>query len=157
MKKTIIREILAALRVIDADLERVDELAAARLGVNLTDFRCLDVLSRGEPMTAGQLAAEAGLTTGAATALIDRLERAGYVERRSDRGDRRRVLVTPTKRAMDTVWPLFEGIVAGSTAVLSAYSLSDLRVILRFLEENKRAIRMKLGELERSTSPRRRG
>lgn len=147
-KQAIIREILAALRAIDGDIERVEELAASRLGINLTDFRCLDVLSRGQPMTAGQLADEAGLTTGAATALIDRLEHSGYVERRRDPTDRRRVLVAPTRRSMEKVWPFFEGIVASSTAILNRFSLAELRIIVRFVSENGKAIRTRLGEIQ---------
>lgn len=145
-KRQVIRAILDDLRAIDSDIERIEELAASRLGINLTDFRCLDVLSRGDAMTAGQLADEAGLTTGAATALIDRLERGGYVERLRDSNDRRRVLVAPTNRAMEKVWPLFEGIVASATSVLERFSLSELRIILRFLDENRQSIRAQLSK-----------
>jgi DNA-binding MarR family transcriptional regulator len=147
-KGPLIAEILAVLRAIDADIERVDELAAARLGINATDFRCLDILGRGAPITAGQLASEAGLTTGAVTALVDRLERSGYVERRNDPRDRRRVLIAPTKRAMDRVWPLFAGIVASSTAVLESFTLDELQTIQRFLEKNRTAIRSQIAHLE---------
>jgi DNA-binding MarR family transcriptional regulator len=146
-KRAIIREILGALRAIDGDIERVEELAASRLGINLTDFRCLDVLSRGEPMTAGQLAGEAGLTTGAATALIDRLERSGYVERLHDPTDRRRVLVAPTRRSVEKVWPFFEGIVTSSTEILNRFSLAELQVIARFLNANRKAVRAQLDEV----------
>lgn len=140
-KTLLIRGIIAALRAIDADMERVDELAAARLGVNLTDFRCLDILSRGEPITAGQLASESGLTTGAVTALVDRLALRGYVRRARDTKDRRRVLIVPTRRAMQKVWPLFRGIVATASTVLSQFTLTELETILRFLELNRTALR----------------
>lgn len=143
-KAATIRAILGALRAIDADMERVDEAAAQRLGVNLTDFRCLDILSRGAEISAGELAVEAGLTTGAVTALVDRLERAGYVERKRDPNDRRRVVIAPTRKASALVWPLFEGVVATSTAVLAQFSVSELATILRFLELNGRAIRTHL-------------
>jgi DNA-binding MarR family transcriptional regulator len=148
-KRNAIREILDAMRAIDGDIERVEEIAASRLGINLTDFRCLDVLSRGEHLTAGQLADEAGLTTGAATALIDRLERSGYVERLRDLNDRRRVLVAPTQRSVEKVWPLFEGIVASSTEILNRFSSAELRIILRFLNENRKAIRAQLNVIRR--------
>src|SRR5579872_7354595 len=96
-KAGLIREIIAGLRAIDADMDRVDRLACRKLGINETDFRCLDILSRGAQVSAGQIAIQAGLTTGAVTALLDRLESAGYVERVRDPNDRRRILVTPTK------------------------------------------------------------
>jgi DNA-binding MarR family transcriptional regulator len=146
-KRPLIEHILQVSRAIDSDLERVDELAAARLGISSTDFRCLEVISRGEVVTAGRLASEAGLTTGAVTALVDRLERAGYVERRDDPRDRRRVLIAPTRRAMQRVWPLFAGIVAASTAVLEGFSAEQLQTIAAFLDKNRAAIRSELTKL----------
>jgi DNA-binding MarR family transcriptional regulator len=149
-KASMIRGIIAALRAIDADMERVDELAAARLGINLTDFRCLDLLSRGEPITPGQLASESGLTTGAVTALIDRLEASGYVRRARDEEDRRRVLILPTRRAAAKVWPWFRGIVETSSAVLSQFRIGELETISRFLDINRAAIRKELKRLGRA-------
>jgi DNA-binding MarR family transcriptional regulator len=57
------------------------EAIAARLGLNATDYRCLEVIIRRGQMTAKALAEEARLTTGAITGIIDHLEKAGYVER----------------------------------------------------------------------------
>ena len=151
-KAPLIREILATLRAIDADMERVDQFACSKLGIHETDFRCLDILSRGEPVSAGQIATEAGLTTGAVTALLDRLESAGYVARKRDPQDRRRVLVTPTKRATDMVWPLFEGVVSAATAVLQKFSQSELETIARFVRANRSAIS---SEVEKLTAKRR--
>lgn len=140
-KRALIAKILASLRAIDADMDRLDEAAAARLGLHRSDFRGLDILSRGSGMTAGQLAVEAGLTTGAVTALIDRLERAGYVRRHRDAADRRRVLVEPTARVASRVWPLFKDLVAESTAVLGEFDAQELSTIFRFLELSREVIR----------------
>jgi DNA-binding MarR family transcriptional regulator len=70
-----------------------DEIANEHLGINQTDNRCLDVLTRLGPITAGELAREAGLTTGGVTAVVDRLERAGFARRVRDDEDRRRVVI----------------------------------------------------------------
>ena len=137
-----------------AHLEPHDGCAAARLGVNLTDFRCLDLLSQGKPITAGELATQSGLTTGSVTALIDRLERSGYVRRGRDPQDRRRVVILPTRLAAETVWPLFQSIVETASAVLSRFTVSELQTILRFLETNRTAIREQLKNL--GGKPRRR-
>jgi DNA-binding MarR family transcriptional regulator len=64
-----------------------------RMGVNSTDFECLDVLDWTGPITAGELARRVGITSGAITGAIDRLERAGLVRRAADPNDRRRVIV----------------------------------------------------------------
>src|SRR6516164_9446091 len=68
---------------------------ADRLGMNVTDHKCADILLRAGPITAGELAQRTGLTTGAITGVIDRLEKAGFVRRVRDPGDRRRVVVVP--------------------------------------------------------------
>src|SRR5262245_4409010 len=68
---------------------------ADRLGLNVTDHKCADILLRTGPVTAGELARQTGLTTGAITGVIDRLEKAGFVRRIRDADDRRRVIVEP--------------------------------------------------------------
>jgi DNA-binding transcriptional ArsR family regulator len=70
-----------------------DERVAKKFKLSRTDMRCLDLLGRLGPMTAGRLADESGLSTGAVTFLLDRLEAAGMVKRRRDTDDRRRVWV----------------------------------------------------------------
>jgi DNA-binding MarR family transcriptional regulator len=66
---------------------------ADRAGINATDFECLDVLDWTGPITAGELARRVGITSGAVTGVLDRLERGGWVRRVADPTDRRRVIV----------------------------------------------------------------
>ena len=74
---------------------------ADRVGLNATDLACAGILSESGRLTAGRLAEVTGLTTGAVTGVVDRLERAGYVRRTSDPEDRRRVIVEPVPGQMD--------------------------------------------------------
>lgn len=69
------------------------QAVAERAGLSATDVKCLDVLDRMGPLTAGQLAELVGLTGGAITAMVDRLEASGYVQRERDPTDRRRVFI----------------------------------------------------------------
>jgi DNA-binding MarR family transcriptional regulator len=71
-------------------------VAARKLGVNRIDLRCLNILDNQGPITAGRLAELSGLTTAAVTAVLDRLERAGYARRVRDEKDRRQVIVELT-------------------------------------------------------------
>ena len=87
--------------------EVFDEAARSKLGVNATDLRCLDIIQRLDGVTAGELAREAGLTTGAVTSVIDRLERAGYAKREADPNDRRKVLVRMTPAAFEAVYSIW--------------------------------------------------
>ena len=80
-----------------------DERISEFLGINRTDGRCLDIVGRHGKVSAGQLSIEAGLTTGAVTAVIDRLESAGYVQRVRDPVDRRKVWVENTAHTNELV------------------------------------------------------
>ena len=71
----------------------LSEVMAKRFGLHTTDLECLDLIFLRKDPTAGELAKATGLTSGAVTALIDRLQNAGYVERVADPSDRRRVHV----------------------------------------------------------------
>jgi len=79
------------------------ETLAGKLGLNATDYRCLEVILRKGSMTAKTLAEELRLTTGAITGIADHLERAGYVERLENPADRRSVIISPTvtEKALD--------------------------------------------------------
>ena len=68
---------------------------ADKIGLSATEFESMDVISRYQPMSAGKLAHMCGLTTGAITGIIDRLERVGLVQRVRDPEDRRRVFLEP--------------------------------------------------------------
>src|SRR6476646_8828676 len=70
------------------------DVVAERLGVNHTDLECLDVIVMRDRVTAGDLAKATGLTTGAVTGIIDRLEKAGLARRSRDPDDRRKVYVS---------------------------------------------------------------
>ena len=87
------RELLAEVRASQVATDAMDQAAADFLGINRTDYRALDVLDQKGRLTAGELAREMHLTTGAVTSVLDRLERAGYARRLRDPADRRRVLV----------------------------------------------------------------
>ena len=100
-KKELISQLIAAYRANTSQESAFDALAAENLGVSLTDLRCLDLVQASGGMTAGELATASGLTTGAVTAVIDRLERAGFVRRLRDDSDRRKVNVEVTPRHYD--------------------------------------------------------
>ena len=82
---------------------------AERMGLSATDEKCIDLAMRAEgPLTAGRLAELSGLSTGAVTGVIDRLERAGFVRRVRDPHDRRKVLVEVTVGDVEKFGQLFE-------------------------------------------------
>jgi DNA-binding MarR family transcriptional regulator len=116
----------------------VDELIAQLLGVNRTDARCLDILDERGSLSAGDLAEASRLTTGAITAVIDRLERAGLARRVPDPADRRRVLVELTPKADETAMELMvEPMIALWQPLGDRYSDDELRLILDFTRRGR--------------------
>ncbi len=108
---------------------------AEMLGLNPTDHKSLDVLVRFGPITAGQLAERTGLTTGAITGIVDRLEKAGYARRVRDPNDRRRVIVETLPEAMEKITPLFASIYQASLELFSRYSDDELTLFHRFVSQ----------------------
>ena len=122
-------EIRAGQRATD----EVDELVTELLGINRTDSRCIDILDQHGRMSAGQLASLTGLSTGAVTAVIDRLQRAGYARRVPDPSDRRRVLVELTERTQELVWELMgRPMREAAVPVMERYSDGQLELLIEF-------------------------
>jgi DNA-binding MarR family transcriptional regulator len=128
-------EVITEARINQNAADAMDAAVADLLGVNRTDVICLDILARLGTVTAGRLAEESRLTTGAVTAVIDRLERAGYVRRLDDPTDRRRVLVKTTDRfgelAEHAYGPVAEELIA-SVSRYTREQLDGIREFLRF-------------------------
>ncbi|MCP1310084.1 MarR family transcriptional regulator [Paenibacillus tyrfis] len=140
------QELLLELRQNSARAVMFHQLISEKLGLNATDHKCLDFLNSAGPVTAGRLAELTGLTTGAVTNVIDRLEQAGYVIRDKDPNDRRRVVVKPTGRESETIPPLFDSVFRATHNIISGYSEQELCVILDFI---KRCNAMTLEEMNR--------
>ena len=111
-----------------------DDAVADAVGINRTDHRCLDILELEGGATAGRLAELMGLSTGAVTTVLDRLERAGLARRVRDEHDRRKVNVVVTEKAGALLWPFYEPLMKMSERLYVRYSDEQLAVVLDFLE-----------------------
>jgi DNA-binding MarR family transcriptional regulator len=138
------------LRLQRDTLNAADESAAEDTGMHGTDARCLRVLARDRSATAGHLGRALGLTTGAVTPLIDRLEGSGLVRRRRDEKDRRRIYVELTPQGQDRaagIWPLLDGPLR---RLIDGYSASELVLIRDFLRRTRTTVIEQTGLGERS-------
>jgi DNA-binding MarR family transcriptional regulator len=108
---------------------------AMRLGLNATDHKALDFVVRHGQLTAGQIAEYTGLTTGAVTGVIDRLEKAGMARRHTDPNDRRRVVIEAVPEAVEKLEPLFAFLTQSMEELASQYSDADLELICTFAEQ----------------------
>jgi DNA-binding MarR family transcriptional regulator len=126
-----------AMRVFSSQSVLYTTAAADALGVSLTDLLCAGILSVTGPITAGRLAELTGLTTGAITGVIDRMEKAGYARREPDPTDRRRVIVrlVPETLERESV-PVFAPMLAASAEVMASFSDQELATITDFINRS---------------------
>jgi DNA-binding MarR family transcriptional regulator len=136
-----------AMRDVSAMAVLYSQAVADRLGVNSSDLECLDFIAMRGAMTAGELADAAGLTTGAITGVIDRLERAGFAKRQRDKEDRRKVLVVLTPAVERRIMPLYEPIARSAVTTFAAYSDEELALLLGFIERSAAGATAALAEL----------
>ena len=136
-QRAVLEELTNELRRSRSATDRFDQAVADALGVNRTDLRCVGVLQSEGRLTAGRLAKATGLSTGAMTAALDRLERSGYARRVRDAQDRRRVLVeaTPTINAQTAA--LYAEHTASAERIYQRYSSEELELLLRFVREGR--------------------
>ncbi len=137
-REEIIRAISTEVRTSQNQTDRFDETAAELMGLNRTDHRCLDILERSGPLSAGDLAAASGLTTGAITVVLDRLERSGYARRLRDDSDRRKVLVELTAKAARSAQDIYGPLAEGYAEQIEAYSTDQLALILHFVRSGRK-------------------
>ena len=106
---------------------------AQQVGMNSSDLQCAELLVRMGPMTAGQLAELSGLTTGAITGVVDRLERAGWAQRMADPTDRRRVIIRALPQDSPAEAGLYHPYTEAMSGLLADYNDQELGFILEFI------------------------
>jgi DNA-binding MarR family transcriptional regulator len=149
------------LRKVTAQSVLISEKIATHAGINATALECLDLLRlEGRLTTPRRLASLTGLTTGAVTMLVDRLERAGFVRRVPNPEDRRSVLVEVLPSAAKALEPAFASLAEGMARVNKHYDNAALELVLDYLTRAHEAGAEHLAWLDRaslqSTSKRRR-
>lgn len=105
-----------------------------KLGLSVTDNECMSFLAIKGVATPSELAQYTGLTTGSVTAMLDRLEQAGFITRKPNPNDRRGSLVQASKKWMASAGPLTMGVQQSHKELLARYSDAELAVIISFLQ-----------------------
>jgi DNA-binding MarR family transcriptional regulator len=132
-KAALMGEVNAEFGELRQAADRLDEAVAAQVGLNRTDLRCLGIIYRRGRLTAGELADESGLTPGAITTVLDRMERGGFANRVPDPADRRRVLVVSTTATREVGARLHGEVEVAGSAELAGHSPEELGVIRDYL------------------------
>jgi DNA-binding MarR family transcriptional regulator len=132
----LLREVEQQWCGLSAALSRFQSKSAARRGLTLSDLQAVEILAREDGVCASELADECGLTRGAITGMLDRLERAGVARRSRDRGDARRLVIQAKapRAGADCRLP------SGLHAIAASFSEAELHAICRFLAESADAL-----------------
>lgn len=141
--------VLAALPSWVNVISQLNRLIAERMGVTASDLDCLHVLNQQGPATAAELARHVGLTPGAVSRMIDRLDAAGCIKRTNDPQDRRRVLIEPTSDGLARIAAYYAGLTARSHEDLEVFGPDELEALLRFIGRSQHSATDELARLRR--------
>ena len=146
-KQALAGRLMLALRRSSAAGVLHSQAIARRVGVNSSDLECLDLILMKGPSTAGEIARHTGLTSGAVTGLIDRLERLGLVERAADPDDRRKVVVRVREDGIAPIAAYFAPMEKTMQALLAGYSKDELKLLIDFADRGADFVLARVAEL----------
>jgi DNA-binding MarR family transcriptional regulator len=132
--------VVAELRALSTVQDRLDHYAAQRFGLNRTDLRALDLIGQAGTTSPTALAAQLGMSTGATSTVLDRLEAAGYARRAPDLDHRRRTLVRMTAAAEKLSADIFEPVIRATAAHAAGHTDRQLRDIAAFLATHRHTL-----------------
>jgi DNA-binding MarR family transcriptional regulator len=130
------RQVIAAAREYGINTVLFRNMVGERLGVNVTDMECLGLVFNKGLATPSELARHTGLSSGATTAMLDRLEKSGLIERQPNPDDRRGTLIVLAKAGVEKVAPWFASVRKAQEKLVSSYSEEELQLILDFFEKS---------------------
>jgi DNA-binding MarR family transcriptional regulator len=132
-------QLAALIRQYQRDIDAFDQAVAERYGVNRTDARCLDLVLEltiaGTSVTPMRLAEAADLTPSTLTSVLDRLERAGYVQRVRERADRRQVLIQLTATFAAVTEEVFAPVAADGAGHLRQLADAEVETLIEFFSD----------------------
>jgi DNA-binding MarR family transcriptional regulator len=120
-----------------------------KMGLNVTDGECLSFLSIKGTSSPKEVAHYTGLTTGATTAMLDRLEKAGFIRRTLNPHDRRGVLIDIDDHWKKTAGPLVTGVQEAHQRLIKSYSEQELETIVDFLARFTKNVQNHIEHLEK--------
>jgi DNA-binding MarR family transcriptional regulator len=152
-REKLVAELVQETRLMARQMVRFYDAVADQLGLHVTDLACLGTLRDRRRATAGELATELGLSSGAVTRVIDRLHRGGFVRRLPDPRDGRRVIVELIPEAEGSVVGLFAGQAAQITESAADLTDAQLRFLLGYVRERTEVARGEADRLRRIGKP----
>lgn len=136
-------------RIVSTQTVFLHQAITQTVGLNATDTKCIDLILRGPggSVTAGWLSEMTGLTTGAITHILDRLEKRQFVERVRDTEDRRKVFVRVRSESLEPLIPKYDAIATAFLSFMERYSNKELQLICEYMEEASKISERELANL----------
>jgi DNA-binding MarR family transcriptional regulator len=147
-RAALMQELETAMRKASAQGTIFAAAVAERAGISSSDMDCMDFLNLEGRMTAGRLAELTGLTTGAITGVVDRLEKAGFVRRERDESDRRKVFIAPVPARMMEIGHFYQLMQRAMEKQAASYTDTELKLLLRYATESYQSILAATTELK---------
>lgn len=151
-RKELLGKLLNLGRIVSTQTVFLHQAIAQSVGLNATDTKCIDLILR-QPdgtATAGQLSQMTGLTTGAITHILDRLEKRKFIERVRDTKDRRKVFVRLLPNSLEPLAPKYEAMGRAYMALAEEYSDAELQLICEYMEKASEVTTREWEKLTRS-------
>jgi len=139
-RAALLGELEEAMRRSSAQGVLFGQTVANVAGISGSDLECLDFLNLEGRVTAGRLAEVTGLTTGAITGVVDRLEKAGFVRRERDEADRRKVFIVTVPENVARIGRYYVPMQAAMQKLWSTYTDVELQLLLRFATEGYKSV-----------------
>ena len=139
-RAALLQELEEAMRRSSAQGVIFGQTVANVAGISGSDLECLDFLNLEGRVTAGRLAEVTGLTTGAITGVVDRLEKAGFVRRERDETDRRKVFIATVPDNVAQIGRFYVPMQQAMHKLCNTYSEAELQLLLRFASESYKSV-----------------
>src|SRR3954471_23208108 len=147
-RAALMQELENALRRSSAQGVIFGQTVANTVGISGSDLECLDFVNLEGRVTAGRLAEVTGLTTGAITGVVDRLEKAGLVRRERDADDRRKVFITTVPENVAKIGRFYEHMQRAVLKDWESYTDAELKLLLRFMTQGYKTMLAATAELK---------
>jgi DNA-binding MarR family transcriptional regulator len=148
-KRVVLQSLTLELRRMSAQGVLLSEAVARRVGLSGSDLECLDfiVMAGAQAITPSELAAATGLTSGAITGLVDRLEQAKFVRREPDPTDRRKLRLVAIEENVRRISEHYEGLGQRAEALWSGFTEQELQTVLKFVRQTVALSKEEIGRI----------
>ena len=148
--KVLVRQVIGAVRDYNFSNVLFRNTIVEKLGVNITDWECLGLLLQKGVSTPTELSKHTGLTSGATTAMLDRLERSGIIERRRNPEDRRGTLIVIDKEKAAEIATILASAISAQEQLFSDYTAKELEFLSDFISKLAKVIDQERQKMQKS-------